>query len=409
MPKKAKKVTEKAEVQVKDEGSVSLAVKHRPISFEEVVGQDFVISSVKGMLQRSLAPTILIAGPHGTGKTTIARLIALYVNCADRDEAGEPCRECWSCKATLKAIKGRSSHPDLIELNVGLQGGIDEIRNLKSIESMRPRSRRRIFILDEAQGITSAAFKGALKVFEDPSPRTMFILCTTEPEKIPSQIRGRCQIYTTKPVAAKLIAKRLYQIAKREKVELEKKQLQQVCLQCAEAVDGHVRNGVSLLESIINHLHARPGVEITAEELEKAIEESPAFAPYLIVKKYVGGILVSSGRHAFLAISLAQNHDYFLKQVIKTFRQILHNWIDQTNLADKQMNWLLKDLPYIPPDVGRKLLKSTSEFEDVLEELVKAQERLKTYLSDSAAILEVATLRILKITHNWEQYIPKDS
>lgn len=154
-----------------------LANKYRPTRFSEVIGQEAAVGAILGAIRLGkLRPGLLLHGPHSTGKTSIARLYALYLNCLQPDQVTkEPCGTCQSCQLMLSVLSGQSAHPDVTEMNAALHGGIDRIRQLEMLAPQAPRFRNRIFIMDEAHQITGAAFNGALKLLEDAPARTKFV------------------------------------------------------------------------------------------------------------------------------------------------------------------------------------------------------------------------------------------
>jgi len=380
-----------------------LAVKYRPTSLDEVIGQDFAVGSIRGMLKRGkFPPTILISGPYSSGKTTLARLIAYYTCCTSPVD-GEPCRKCRSCIISLKAMKGESDHPDVTELNVALDGGIDVIRRLDSLSKLAPRYNFRIFIMDEAHQITRAAFQGALKLFEEPPPNTRFILCTTNPEKLPDTIRSRCQAINLVPMSQMLAAKRLFQIATKEGISIPKDALKKLCIDLSAATNGHLRDALGALDNVLSYISSGGGSDsIDQSGLQKLVDEATSDAPSVLVQKYMSAILSGNRSRAFLAVKLSPNPEYFVRSVLGVLNQILYQWVDFNTLVDKDQYWMMKNIKNIPPqDFGRKLLEDTDDIPALLDEFNTALERIKTYTGDPISILNVATIRCFRFIDKW--------
>ena len=222
-----------------------LARKYRPQNFSEVIGQEHVTRTLRNAIEQGrIAHGYIFSGHRGIGKTTIARIVAMCLNCRKSDRpTADPCGVCESC-TEIKA----GSAVDVIEIDAATNRGIDEIRELREAARYRPaRDRYKIYILDEAHQITDAAFNALLKTLEEPPPHIVFMMATTEPEDIPQTIRSRCQHFSFHAVSFDDITKQLTDIAKKEKIKAEPEAIAVL----AEAGDGSMRDALSIMDQAI--------------------------------------------------------------------------------------------------------------------------------------------------------------
>src|SRR5277367_5196098 len=222
-----------------------LARKYRPQKFSEVIGQDHVTRTLKNAIEQGrIANGYIFSGHRGIGKTTIARILAMALNCRSQDHpVPEPCGVCDSCRE----IRAGNS-VDVIEIDAATNRGIDEIRELREAARYRPaRDRFKIYILDEAHQITDAAFNALLKTLEEPPSHIVFMMATTQPEDIPQTIRSRCQHFSFHAVRFDDILAQLKAIAAQEQVDAEEAALALL----AEAGDGSMRDALSIMDQAI--------------------------------------------------------------------------------------------------------------------------------------------------------------
>jgi DNA polymerase-3 subunit gamma/tau len=222
-----------------------LARKYRPQRFSDVIGQDHVTRTIQNAIaQQRIAHGYIFSGHRGIGKTTIARILAMALNCQASDKPSpEPCGICNSCQE----IRAGNSI-DVIEIDAATNRGIDEIRELRDAARYRPaRDRYKIYILDEAHQITDAAFNALLKTLEEPPSHIVFMMATTQPEDIPQTIRSRCQHFSFHAVRFDEIVKQLRDIAAQEKIDAEDDALAAL----AEAGDGSMRDALSIMDQAI--------------------------------------------------------------------------------------------------------------------------------------------------------------
>jgi DNA polymerase-3 subunit gamma/tau len=258
-----------------------LARKYRPQSFDEVIGQEHVTRTLKNAIaQQRIAHGYIFSGHRGIGKTTVARILAMALNCRSTEKPSPaPCGKCDSC---VEIRESRSV--DVIEIDAATNRGIDEIRELREAARYRPaRDRYKIYILDEAHQITDAAFNALLKTLEEPPPHVVFMMATTQPEDIPQTIRSRCQHFSFHAVLFAQIVEQLRDIAAEEKINIEDDALALV----AEAGDGSMRDALSIMDqaiasssgkltaqSILQLVGAVPGSVL--EEVMQAVAENSA-------------------------------------------------------------------------------------------------------------------------------------
>ncbi len=223
--------------------SAAISQKTRPIHWDEVVGQEHVKDVLRPALERGrIGHAYLFSGPRGVGKTTTARLIAMTVNCDDAT-AVKPCGVCESCRMV---IQGR--HPDVLEIDAASNNSVEDVRDLREKVALQPmRGANKVYILDEAHMMSKSAFNALLKTLEEPPAHAVFILATTEPERLPPTILSRCQHYRFRRLSVAEIAGKLEGIAAREGVNADKRALDLI----ARASDGAMRDGESLLERLL--------------------------------------------------------------------------------------------------------------------------------------------------------------
>src|SRR5438270_11549983 len=226
-----------------------LARKYRPQRFSEVIGQEHVTRTLKNAIeQQRIAHGYIFSGHRGIGKTTIARILAMALNCRGVDGRAdkptpEPCGICVSC---IEVRAGSSV--DVIEIDAATNRGIDEIRELRDAARYRPaRDRYKIYILDEAHQITDAAFNALLKTLEEPPPHIIFMMATTQAEDIPQTIRSRCQHFSFHAVKFDEIVGQLRDIAGKENIQTDEEALAVL----AEAGDGSMRDALSIMDQAI--------------------------------------------------------------------------------------------------------------------------------------------------------------
>jgi DNA polymerase-3 subunit gamma/tau len=223
--------------------SQALYRKYRPKKWDEVVGQDHVVTTLKNAIAADrVAHAYLFAGSRGTGKTTLARLLAKAVNCTNPDPAKRPDNECENCKAV-----NENRFLDLIEIDAASNTSVDDVRDLRDKINFSPsQGKYKIYIIDEVHMLSTAAFNALLKTLEEPPPHAIFVLATTEIHKIPATVLSRCQRHEFRRVPVDEIVQQLKMIIKAERIQADDDALIQIARQSA----GGMRDAISLLDQL---------------------------------------------------------------------------------------------------------------------------------------------------------------
>ena len=257
---------------------------YRPDKFKDVVGQIGPVNTLRGSIRdNSIQTAYLLIGKSGSGKTTLARIFANALICRNRGEELEPCGECESCKT----FKKNPSLVDVIEIDAGSNGGIDNIRDLKESLKYAPKEAYRVVIIDEAHRLSKDGASALLKPIEEPPERTIFMLATTEPEKIMNTISNRCMKLIFNKLSPEIILKRLEQIADENNIRCEEGVLLNIAMGC----DGGLREAISILQQVSIMVSDR---KINTEDLKGLIRVEEKYIKEivsLILKKDIIGIM----------------------------------------------------------------------------------------------------------------------
>src|SRR3954453_6619650 len=294
-----------------------LARKYRPQKFSDVIGQEHVTRTLQNAIeQQRIAHGYIFSGHRGIGKTTIARILAMALNCrgkdgkADKPQA-EPCGVCDSC-TEIRA----GGAVDVIEIDAATNRGIDEIRELRDAARYRPaRDRYKIYILDEAHQITDAAFNALLKTLEEPPGHVVFMMATTAPEDIPQTIRSRCQHFSFHAVRFDDIVGQLRDIAKKEKIKADDDALALL----AEAGDGSMRDALSIMDQAI----ACCGERLTAEIVRGLVGAVPSETLEQIMVAVEKNSSEEVLRQLDRLLVEGQNPTHFARQMVRFIRNAM--------------------------------------------------------------------------------------
>jgi DNA polymerase-3 subunit gamma/tau len=289
-----------------------LARKYRPQKFSDVIGQEHVTRTLQNAIaQERIAHGYIFSGHRGIGKTTVARILAMALNCRSSEKPViEPCGICESC-AEIRA----GNSVDVIEIDAATNRGIDEIRELREGARYRPaRDRFKIYILDEAHQITDAAFNALLKTLEEPPSHVIFMMATTQPEDIPQTIRSRCQHFSYRAMKFDDIMGQLRDIVAKEKIPADEDALALL----AEAGDGSMRDALSILDQAI----ASTGDHLTLDSVHSLIGSAPAAALETVMQ----AVSESSSEKILVLVDelIGEGHSptHFARQLVRFLRNV---------------------------------------------------------------------------------------
>jgi DNA polymerase-3 subunit gamma/tau len=296
-----------------------LARKYRPQKFSDVIGQEHVTRTLQNAIaQERIAHGYIFSGHRGIGKTTVARILAMAVNCRSSSNdkpVAEPCGVCDSC-TEIRA----GNAVDVIEIDAATNRGIDEIRELREAARYRPaRDRFKIYILDEAHQITDAAFNALLKTLEEPPSHVIFMMATTQPEDIPQTIRSRCQHFSFRAVKFEDIMGQLRDIVTKEKIPADEDALALL----AEAGDGSMRDALSILDQAI----ASTADHLTVDSVRSLIGSAPAAALETIMQAVAEASSEKSSSEKILVLVdelIGEGHSptHFARQLVRFLRNV---------------------------------------------------------------------------------------
>ncbi len=286
-----------------------LARRFRPRRFGDLIGQDVVIRTLKNALRKGqLAHAYLLCGIRGVGKTTIARLLAMAVNCEHPAE-GEPCGECPACVSILEG-----SNLEVQEMDAASHTGVDDIREiLDSVRYPPTTLDRKVYIIDEAHMLSKSAFNALLKTLEEPPDRVLFILATTEVEKLPVTVRSRCQRFDLRRLGVEEIRHYLARILDREQTAYEAGAVHRIAL----AADGSVRDALSLAERVLSYA----GDTLN----EEAVRHALGLAPPEAIRSLSEAVFRGDSRQAVEALRTVVTDGHAPRGVLLHLAELWHD------------------------------------------------------------------------------------
>ncbi len=353
---------------------MSLYRQYRPQFFSDVVGQEAIVTTLKnGLKEQKLAHAYLFCGSRGTGKTTLARLLAKAMNC-DHLNHLEPCGKCTSCQ---EIALGKSL--DVLEIDGASNRGIDDIRKINETVSYAPSAGKfKIYIIDEVHMLTKEAFNALLKTLEEPPPHVKFFFATTEPHKVLPTIISRCQRFDLNRIPLSATIDKLSQIAKDQGVSCKEEALRTIAL----LAEGSLRDAESLLEQVLGF-----GSSLTVEIVQHTLRLVPSSCFFELDE----AIHSQNYPHAFtLASSLftsGKDLNHFLSSLISHFRNHLH------------LQYRLP-LTSLTEELARSYLKTASSYTEeqclfILEYLIDWEQKIR-HLTLSQTTLEMILVSLIR-------------
>ncbi|MBF0119116.1 MAG: DNA polymerase III subunit gamma/tau [Desulfobacterales bacterium] len=352
------------------------ARKYRPQTFDDIICQNHITQTLKNAISLNRVPHgVLFSGPRGTGKTTIARILAKAMNCKF-GPTPNPCNECSSC------VEITASHSvDVFEIDGASNNGVEHIRDLReNIKYMPAHSRYKIYIIDEVHMLSIAAFNALLKTLEEPPSHIMFIFATTEPHKIPITILSRCQRYDLRRVDMGTLVKHMGNICKKEEVKISEEAL----ITIAREASGGVRDALSLLDQIISCTDGAVSIENAVQVLR------------IVDRKYLfevsSAVLHGQSQQLINIIDEIYNRGYDIKKfysdIVEHFRNLLVLKIG-SNVSK------IIDIPSHEIDLMNEQIKNIPEiFLNQLFDILFSGETSVKYSSQPRIALEVLLIRM---------------
>jgi DNA polymerase III subunit gamma/tau len=287
--------------------------KYRPENFDQTIGQEHILTVLKNAITSDkISHAYLFTGPRGTGKTSVARILSKAINCQNRKPVEyNPCGKCPVCVGIAE-----DRVMDLIEIDAASNRGIDEMRDLREKVKFSPTEAKfKVFIIDEVHMLTKEAFNALLKTLEEPPSHAIFILATTEINKVPSTIISRCQRHDFKRITVTDLESRLSEVSKKEKITISDDALETI----SEASEGGLRDALSLLDQLAS-------IGLTKIE-EKDVESILGLAPHKMVAGFAAAILAGDSKKALEVLETASTEGIdlviFTKSLIDFTRKLI--------------------------------------------------------------------------------------
>ncbi|MCE2490418.1 MAG: DNA polymerase III subunit gamma/tau [Anaerolineae bacterium] len=290
----------------------ALYLAWRPMRFEDVIGQEHITRTLRNSLKSGrVRHAYLFSGPRGTGKTTTARLLAKAINCAETDPGLRPCNACAACRAVNE---GR--YLDLIEIDAATHTGVDDVRDLRDKVAFAPgEGDFKVYIIDEVHRFTGNAFDALLKTLEEPPRHAVFVLATTEIDKVPATIRSRCLPFEFRRVPLQAVADHLHSIADAEGLRIERQALELIARQGT----GSVRDSISLLDQIVTNPDEEITLELAQDVLGTASNEAVrALLDALVAQDAASGLDIINR-----AVDDGSDPRQFGQQIVEQLRNLL--------------------------------------------------------------------------------------
>jgi len=357
--------------------------KYRPQSFSEIIGQQHVVQTLINSIEGgSISHAYLFSGPRGSGKTSIARILAKAINCEDK-KSPEPCNKCASC---LEIMQGKSI--DLVEIDAASHTGVDDIRELiEGIKFAPVKSKYKIFIIDECHQLSKSAANALLKTLEEPPAHAVFLLATTEAHKMISTITSRCQRFDFKKLQIPEIVKKLENISKKENVKFDESALSLIALNSR----GSFRDAESLLDKCMSF--SGSGEVLKTENIKELL----GIVEVGQIAQFVDNLISKNTKNAIFALNSMIDGGIDLQEFAKTLvfylRQSMLLKINPEFLSAQNSGFSAPELEKIKAQTASL---SEKDIQNMLEFFIEAENKMK-YSTISQLPLELA---IINITHH---------
>ncbi len=356
---------------------LALYRKYRPRTFDEVIGQDHIITTLKNQIKLDkISHAYLFTGSRGTGKTTTAKIFAKAINCTNSSD-GSPCLECETCKALDK------TNIDVLEIDAASNNGVDEIRDLREKVKYPPVvGKYKVYIIDEVHMLSTSAFNALLKTLEEPPAHTVFILATTEVHKLPATILSRCIRFDFKLVSVEDLSAILRKILKEEGVTFDEQAISVI----ARAGEGSVRDTLSIADRCVSYSGNNLTYQKVVEVLGISEKETLIALSDLILKKDVGSALVELDK----VLSSGKSPLVFASNLISYFRDLLLIY----SLGDKA-----REIVVVKDDIyekmkGQATAENYGELVSAIEILSSVEQELR-YSTLPRLVLETAIIKTI--------------
>ena len=360
--------------------------KYRPKNFDDVVGQQAIIQTLKNAKAKDrIAHAYLFCGPRGTGKTSIAKIFARMLNCTSTDET-QPCGHCENCKIALEG-----SHPDIIEIDAASNNGVDEVRNLIDRVKYAPmQGQYKIYIIDEAHMMTKGAFNALLKTIEEPPKHIIFIFATTEPNALLPTIISRCQRFDFTKVSMIDIQKRLTVVCQAEKIKIDQAAIELI----ASLSEGGMRDALSILDQCVAYCSDSIHIDdvrtiygvTTLKDIGRLFQH--------LYKKEIEELISELQNISDQGMDLIRFTSDFISLLKNS---VIYDYAPDTTLIDSNVKEVLKEYFMFAPNPFRM---------QVLDSLMDTYNKFR-YASNVLDYLETGLLKT--ISHSHEQSYDKSS
>ncbi len=365
--------------------SLALYRKYRPQTFSEIIGQTHVVRTVTNAIaSNSFSHAYLFTGPRGSGKTTIARILAKAINCENRkDGEFEPCNKCSSCQEIMAG-----NAMDLIEIDAASHTGVDDVRALKEGIRFSPvRAKYKVFIIDECHQLSKAAANALLKTLEEPPAHVIFILATTEIHKMIPTIISRCQRFDFKRLQTSDIIKKIEYITQKEGIKFDKSALSLIALNAR----GSFRDAESLLDECLNFSGKTSFIK--AEDIEELL----GVIKISHIAEFVDLLIAKNIKNAILFINSIVNNGMDLQEFVRTLifylRQALLLKIDPDFLKSEESGFSAEEINKIKSQI---INFAEKDIQKMLEIFIEAENKMK-YAPLPQLPLELAVVDIMEV------------